>query len=143
MKNDYTWSILAGIISGLILGFFLKIMELLTGAKVYILLLNIDYVPILKNFQFPEWSEFGLHILISIALSLILTQYMNGREWLAKQRIKFVTLVSIVVGILLYPTTLLSDRTPEFTDITAMILWLLGHVLYGAILGYMLRKERN
>lgn len=46
-------SILYGLITGVFLTILLKIVQHLTSFKVYTLLLNIDYIPILNTYDFP------------------------------------------------------------------------------------------
>lgn len=135
-------AIASGILSGTFLGLFFKIMEQWTGVKVYTLLLNIDYIPYLNRIKFPELVEFAFHVLISILLSLILVIYFNRKKLPRPTLVLTITLVGIVVGMLLYPTTILSERTPEFTDLKAIFFWLSGHVLYGLSLGFLLAYLR-
>ena len=42
----------------------------MTGYKVYTLLLNIDYIPILNEFKFPEVVEVIFHLIVSVKQSL-------------------------------------------------------------------------
>lgn len=130
--------IVAGIASGLFLGLFLKVVEHITTLKVYTLLLNIDYIPVLKDMDFTEAGEFGLHLIISIVLSIIIQFYLMRKDWSSAGKVKFVLGVSLVVGLLLYPTTLLSDRTPSITSASSFLFWMLAHGLYGVVLGIML-----
>lgn len=131
---------LAGVLSGILLGVFMKGIERVTEVKVYTLLLNIDYIPIINRIAFPEIIEFLFHIIISILLSIILLMIIRYKRLNPKKVISFVLLVSIVVGLLLFPTTALSERTPDLASISALIYWLIGHALYGAVLGVLLRR---
>lgn len=125
------------------LGLFLKLIQFFTNLKVYTLLLNVDYVPILKNIKLPEIIEFGLHLIISIVLAFVLNVYIN-RKSLKKEAIyRFVWKVSLIVGLLLYPTTLLSERTPAITNAYAFLIWMAGHWIYGMILGRLLSHKEG
>ena len=62
----------AGFISGLFLGLFLKVIQHQFGIKVYTLLLNVDYIPVLKEIKFPEIIEFSFHLLISIVFEFLI-----------------------------------------------------------------------
>lgn len=130
----------AGIISGILLGLFLKVAEEVTTLKVYTLLLNVDYIPILNRVTFPEIIEFGFHLIISVLLSIVLMVYIQSQQVKERKRIPFVIIVSLILGILLYPTTAFSDRTPALNDFPALFLWLLGHALYGYLLGFLFKK---
>jgi Na+/phosphate symporter len=101
-------------------------------------LLNVDYVPILKNMKLPEIVEFGLHMVISVMLAIGVNFYITKKD-LHKETIhSFVIKVSLVIGFLLFPTTLLSERTPSITNIYAFLFWMMGHWFYGLVLGRVL-----
>jgi len=137
-RRNLLIGVVGGIISGIFLGLFLKGLEDWTSIRVYTLLLNIDYIPWLNSYKFPEIIEFGLHVIISIVLSVILIFYFGRKPLSQKSLILRVMWVGLTVGLLLYPTTSLSDRTPEMTDFAALFLWLIGHVLYGLLLGLLI-----
>lgn len=135
-RRNFMKAVAAGIISGLALGFFLKMAESLTGMKVYTLLLNVDYVPVLNRFRLPEWGEFSLHLVISVLLSIVLYFYQRKYSLSAGWVVK----ISLAIGLLLYPTTLLSERTPGIFSGYAFFLWMTGHGIFGIILGWLLKK---
>ncbi|MBY0163765.1 hypothetical protein [Paenibacillus lautus] len=133
----------AGIAAGILLGLFLKIIEHITSLEVYTLLLNIDYVPVLKELKLSELVEFALHLVISVLLSIALAIFLKQKKWSRGRSLSWVSLVCLTVGLLLYPTTVLSDRTPELSDPAALLFWLAGHLLYGIALGWLLTKSRG
>lgn len=143
IKRTYVKGFLNGIISGVALGVFLKIIENVTGIKVYTLLLNVDYVPVLNKVELTEWAEFTLHLIISIMLSITMQYYLQQKKWAKKEKVKLVMVVSLVIGLLLYPTTILSERTPELTDLNAFLIWMTGHGLYGVILGFLISGDEG
>lgn len=133
---------LIGTLAGLALTLFFKVIQFLTGYKVYTLLLNIDYIPILNRFQFPEVVEVAFHLIVSIVLSLILLVLIQKLQIISNTRIIALSVsVSFVIGALYFPTTLLSDRTPPFTSFPSLAYWTIGHVLYGFTLGILLSKR--
>jgi uncharacterized membrane protein len=134
-------AVLAGIVSGVFLGLFFKGVEEATLIKVYTLLLNVDYVPVIKNYSVPEMIEFIIHLVISVVISIGFLLFYSKRQTSSEKRILSMVLVSLLIGILLYPTTVLSSRTPSITSISASSYWLLGHMLYGWLLGFLLRKN--
>ncbi len=134
-SSSRTKQIVAGLISGFVLGLFLKAAEAFTGAKVYILLLNVDYVPFLNRLVLPEAVEFGIHLLISIIVSTALGSRRRSKE--------FYIIAGMVIGIVLYPTTLLSDRTPGLLDFQAIFYWLVGHGIYGYTLSIFNAKNKH
>lgn len=80
-----TWKLIgpvwAGIAAGILLGLFLKIIEHITSLGVYTLLLNVDYVPLLKELKLSELVEFALHLAISILLSIALAIFLKQKNW--------------------------------------------------------------
>lgn len=123
-------SLLLGIISGCILGFFLKWIQFATGSLVYTLLLNIDFVPFLPA-QLPEWIEFSLHLFVSIVIAWLYSIWIriSPHPW------RYGLYIGIASSLLFIPLTLMSDRVPAITDMTAYGYWLAGHLLYGLSLG--------
>lgn len=131
----------AGLAAGIVLGLFLKAIEGLTSQRVYTLLLNVDYIPILKEMKLNEWVEFGLHLFISILLGIFVGAYAHWKGWKGSALIVMTVLISLAVALLLYPTTMLSERTPKLLNGEAFSYWMLGHLLYGATLGVLLQKN--
>ncbi|WP_306010331.1 hypothetical protein [Bacillus sp. MMSF_3328] len=67
--------------AGFFLGLFLKAAETLTGKKVYVLLLNIDFIPVLGDIRWSEASEFFFHLLFSLLLSFCLLLILQAGKW--------------------------------------------------------------
>lgn len=131
-----------GLIGGLVLTFLFKWIESSTGEKVYTFLLNVDYIPIIGDIAFPEWLEVVFHLVVSVAVAIgFLIMYRLRPSW-KKRAIMICTVGSVIIGIALFPTTALSDRTPEITDGLSFLYWLLGHAVFGAVLGIFFRAER-
>ncbi|GIP06425.1 hypothetical protein JNUCC32_19765 [Paenibacillus sp. JNUCC32] len=133
----------AGIAAGILLGLFLKIIEHITSLEVYTLLLNVDYVPLLNELKLSELVEFALHLVISVLLSIALAIFLKQKNWSRRRSLFWVSLACLAVGLLLYPTTVLSDRTPELSDPAALLFWLAGHLLYGIAMGWLLASSRG
>ena len=134
----------AGLASGTLLGLMLKGAQLYSGHQVYRLLLNTDYIPVLNRVRLDEATEFGIHLLISALLCMVLGllwQKRARRKVLSTSEMMFVTaLIGGIVGLLLYPTTMLSaGGTPPIDSLPAWGWWLAAHLLYGAASGLLLR----
>ena len=133
----------AGFVGGILLGFFLRFIELSTGSKVYTLLLNIDFVPGVKT-RLAEPIEFAIHLAVSLVIGLLFMWWIErGAARFPKLSVRlFQPLAgSILFGLapisLFVPLTLVSDRVPAITDMVALGWWSLGHALYALILlGY-------
>lgn len=143
MKTKYivqgTW---IGIVTGILLAIVLKMVQAITGDKVYTLLLNVDYIPIVKEYQFPEVIEVFFHLIVSVVLCIILViLYDKSRGFIRNHAILFPLLVNVAIGLLLYPTTSFSDRTPSVTNIISLLWWVAGHALYGFVVGVLINRK--
>jgi len=131
---------LIGIVSGGIFGLLFKVIEQLTGKRVYTLLLNVDYFPLLKDWELNEVVEFSLHIAVSIVVVWIL--YVGLKKIEYEYRISLYIWANILIGGLLYFTTTFSERTPELTDMVAFTYWIGGHIIFGALVGILIKIRR-
>ncbi|GLO67750.1 MULTISPECIES: hypothetical protein [Oceanobacillus] len=127
--------LLIGIISGFIIGLFFYLCQLITNKPVYTLLMNIDYFPIIGKWQHPPLFEFSYHIIVSIVLVYTLIFFL--RLWDLERKLWAYVSISGLIGLLIYPTTLLSNRTPELYDGYSIIIWLIGHLIYGSSIGLL------
>ncbi|MFS0576061.1 hypothetical protein AB1K83_10515 [Sporosarcina sp. 179-K 3D1 HS] len=132
----------SGIIAGLVLSFSFKLIEQWKAVKVYTLLLNVDYIPFLNRFTYPESVEVGFHLLVSVFVSLVL--FLLLREIRTSYHKLIVSMVvSLLIGAAYYPMTVLSERTPQLTDLAALLYWLAGHAVFGLLLGWMLADRKS
>ncbi|UII57265.1 hypothetical protein LS684_07440 [Cytobacillus spongiae] len=135
-----------GIASGLILGFFLKVIEVATGNKVYTLLLNVDFVPILGAMAWHEAIEFLFHLLFSIGLSILFVFIISRYSIEKLSSYLFIGVVVTLPTVFLYfPLVLLAQKdVPTIKDVESIFYWSTGHLLYGLSLGlisYHLKKH--
>ncbi|WP_052455621.1 hypothetical protein [Bhargavaea cecembensis] len=137
----------AGLAAGVFLGALLYAAEKATGLKVYTLLMNIDYVPVLKEYRFPAPVEFSFHLIVSVVLAVILFRIVLRFRWTGRRMAGWVTALNGIVGLGIWPVTALSERTPALGDAAALGVWLAAHLLYGGVLAWMfgriLRKEES
>ncbi|WP_191561824.1 hypothetical protein [Metabacillus idriensis] len=125
--------VLAGLISGTALGLFLKGIEAMTGQKVYVLLLNVDFI---YSSPFPEIIEFNMHLAVSSFIG-ILYVYILYFFRIQFKAIKGLSAMALTVpAIFLYfPLTSLAEKeTPAFNDYPSIGWWTAGHILFAAVL---------
>ena len=97
-----------------------------TTYQVYTLLLNVDYIPVLNRYDLPEIVEALLHLVISILLVACLQAVVIRKKITSTRQIILWSMVScLFIGLALFPTTVLSNRTPSLTSIPAWSYWLL------------------
>jgi hypothetical protein len=128
----------AGFLSGCVLGLFLLGVQLLTGIRVYTLLINIDFLPFLFPVFSSEWSQFLLHLLVSCVIG-ITALFLGCRLALGAFRVAF--LLSLFAAFLYFPLTKLSVMPPPAgNDWLAILFWFSGHMLYAVVLGRMIQE---
>ncbi|MGM0851699.1 MAG: hypothetical protein ACQEWI_03635 [Bacillota bacterium] len=120
-----------GLVSGTLLGLFLKWMQVLTGIKVYVLLLNVDFIPVFGDKDLPEWMEFLFHLVISCVIGVLFV-YMMERLKVSSIGSWLLSLVLTVPTVFLYfPLSYLAIKdVPRLMYGEAIILWTAGHLLY-------------
>src|SRR5699024_12485195 len=99
--------LIVGILTSFVLGFFLKILELITDLNVYTLLLNIDFIPILGNINFPECMEICFHIIISVILTYIFYYFVVNNNSGEQNVLLYVSLINLLIGFLVFTITVL------------------------------------
>ncbi len=137
ISNKYMVGTLVGVLSGLLLGFFLKWLEILTDEKVYTLLLNIDFIPIIGTISWPEWIEFAFHLFVSIAIGLLFTFLAAIHKVLLKVKgiwgLSF--LLTIPTIFLFFPLSIVAVKeVPSVHNYLALSLWTIGHIVYAVSL---------
>lgn len=135
------YTFFAGTIAGVALGLLLKFLQQATGYKVYTLLLNIDYIPVLGSWHLAEFWEFILHLIVAVVLAFILMEIAIRRQLIGRTLIKLCIAINIGIAICYYPITILSERTPSVTSYPSLLLWVGAHALYGLLLGFLLSKN--
>ncbi|MGM8211502.1 hypothetical protein ACLIBH_01785 [Virgibacillus sp. W0430] len=128
---------LIGIGTGFLLGAILKGVQFITGKYVYTLLLNVDYIPIIRAWEMSEAAEFSLHLIVSIVLVNVL--YFLFRKLNRHAHVSDYVVTNGLIGLLLYFTTALSDRTPHVLDGVSILYWVIAHIVYGAAVGVSIR----
>jgi hypothetical protein len=120
-----------GILSGLILGVILKLIESLTNQKVYILLLNIDFIPLLGSIKWPEPIEFFFHLVVSLFLGLIFYYLSNRRSAGYKQRMLLSASMTFPAILMYFPLSALAIKeVPEVNNWEAFFCWTGAHLLF-------------
>ncbi len=146
MSGKIKLGLLAGTISGIVLGLVLKGVETVTGELVYTLLLNVDFIPVIGDKNLPELIEFGFHLIISLVIgvvfSIICSRFFPNRT---KAQAVFAGVLTLPTVFLYFPLTYLATKpTPDLLNVTAISYWALGHVIYAGFLFsvYRMNEER-
>ncbi|TDL35168.1 hypothetical protein E2R51_05470 [Jeotgalibacillus sp. S-D1] len=120
-----------GILSGIILGALLKWFEAVTSVKIYTLLLNVDFIPIVGNYIWPEWIEFIFHLIISIIIGIIFLVILNKIGNTVKNQFFVAFALTIPTIFLYFPLAALAIKdVPAPLNGFAFTLWTIGHLGY-------------
>ncbi|MCG1020494.1 hypothetical protein [Sutcliffiella horikoshii] len=125
-----------GLISGILMGLFIKVLEIVSGKKIYVLLLNLDFIPGFKNASFSELTEFTFHLLVAIPIG-ILFAFLVKRFHLDDKRKQYLVAIGITLPtvFLYFPLTILAIKeTPAPFDGIAIFLWSMGHIAFALFL---------
>lgn len=127
-----------GIFAGIILAGVLLLLHLWANNPAYILLFNVDYIPILKGLSSQPIIgvifHFGFCIISVVGLFYILK--MSDRE----RQVLFYIAVYTGGSAILYFLTVFSVRPPFITDLTSWMYWTIAHAIYGIIVGLFIKK---
>ncbi|SIS47700.1 hypothetical protein SAMN05421687_105135 [Salimicrobium flavidum] len=133
MKKIGMW---IGTIAGAALGAFLYGIEKLTGLSVYTLLINVDFIPVVRHAMGNPFLELLLHFVVSWTIGVVFV-YLLDRWNKQKSPFRFAlsAFLSLVAAATYVPLTILAVQpTPAVTDIQAVSYWLAGHAIYGLFL---------
>lgn len=134
----------AGTIGGLLLGLSLKLAETFTGIKVYTLLLNVDFIPIIGDVAWSEPIEFFFHLWIAWLIAGVYAFLLEHITFFKQQRWLSALLLTLPTIPLYFPLTLLAQKeTPSPTDGMAFFIWTAAHLLYMLTLPLCFPKKKN
>ncbi|MGM0750279.1 MAG: hypothetical protein ACQET6_00045 [Bacillota bacterium] len=103
----------------------------MTGIKVYVLLLNVDFIPVFGDKDFPEWMEFLFHLVISCVIGVVLVYMMEGLNVSGKGAWILSFALTAPTVFLYFPLSYLAIKdVPGLLYGEAIILWTAGHLLY-------------
>ncbi|MGR3763711.1 hypothetical protein [Rossellomorea sp. NS-SX7] len=137
-----------GIASGIVLGVFLKLLQSLTGIKVYVLLLNVDFIPYIGDIQWNEWAEFMFHLIISCLIGFVFVFLIDQIHLSGKEVWVLAFALTLPAFLLYFPlSTLAIKDVPEANDPSGISLWFIGHLVYAVSLplfyGAVQRSKRK
>ena len=126
-------SIYIGLISGILLGLFLKLVEKITGILVYTLLLNIDFIPGIGSIKWAEPIEFIFHLLVSIVIGFVFV-FLAIKLQISqnfKKLLGLSFLLCLPTFALFFVLSLLAIKeVPVWNDWAAFGYWTIAHLFY-------------
>ncbi|MFC7321193.1 hypothetical protein [Halobacillus campisalis] len=132
----FKWGVYIGTTSGIALGLYMWIVELVTEIKVYTLLMNVDFIPVIGDIHWPVYIEWLFHMIISWGIGVLFCylfmkkiKVTMKRQWIAA----FILAGGAATSY--FPLTALAIKeTPGLFDLTAITYWLIGHAIYAIVL---------
>lgn len=125
--------VLIGFISGVLLAAIMKIIRKTTGNKADILLYNMDYIPVLK--QWSDRSMTGILFHYATCISSAVVLYYILLPMSLELAVWPYAVVFTVGGGALYFLSALTETPPSKNDTAAWFYWTLGHALFGFAVG--------
>ncbi|MBM7621741.1 hypothetical protein JOC95_003649 [Bacillus tianshenii] len=126
---------LTGFLSGSIMGLAMKFLEAISSKKVYVLLLNVDFIPYIDSRDLPELAEFSLHVLMAILIGIIFAWLMERNADSKNSPYFWSFLLTLPTVFLYFPLTILATKdTPAVNDPISFSLWTVGHILFAILL---------
>lgn len=125
-----------GFWSGLILGLLMKWMQWVTGVRIYELLLNVDFIPVIGQVNWSELTEFVFHLIISLVIGIVYVYIAKRRSYTFGQLTILSLVLTLPTYILFFPLAALAVEAdvPEPTDVGAFLYWILAHLTYALLL---------
>lgn len=134
-KPDWMNILTAGGVSGLGLAFFLWVAERVSEELVFVLLLNVDFIPLIGAVKWPVLIELLFHLIISWVIAFGYLSFFYKKNRTNRQRWYAALFLSIGAGFTYFPLSILAIRpVPSPDNITAILYWFSGHLLYAVLL---------
>jgi hypothetical protein len=133
-------------LSGIFLGLLLKLIESISQIRVYTLLLNVDFIPIINQIKWSEPIEFLFHIVISIFISfvfILLADLLNLQKSLDKLWLLSLILCLPTFGLYFVLSLLAIQEVPAWNDLPAFTYWTIAHLIYAWVLPLLYLKTQK
>jgi len=134
-----------GVVSGILMGVFIKALEVLSGKKIYVLLLNVDFIPSFKDANLSELTEFSLHLIVAVFIGILFAFIVEHFHFYDKRRQYLIAIGITFPTVLLYfPLTILAVKEiPSPSDGFALLLWSIGHLAFAIFLPIFYKTKQK
>ncbi|WP_243458232.1 hypothetical protein [Sporosarcina sp. Te-1] len=137
--------VVIGILAGVALAGLLQLVYEATGNKAYVLLYNVDYIPILNRWESSPFVGNAFHFVFCIAS--VVGLYFILRLFHIERRILPYFLTYTAGSGILYFLTALSEKPPAANDMEAWLYWTISHAVYSLIVAeliiYWLHRQES
>ncbi|MGE7876916.1 hypothetical protein [Peribacillus muralis] len=124
--------VVTGLINGSMLGLVMKWVEMFWGIKVYTLLLNVDFLPVIGTVPWSEGFLFFFHLLFSVAVTFSYVHIVIPLKIFKDWNMYLLAFLTIIPAVILYFPLSAWFLTEEFlpTDAKAFSVWACLHLIY-------------
>ncbi|MBB4825628.1 hypothetical protein HNO89_002864 [Sporosarcina luteola] len=136
--------VVIGILAGAALAGLLELVYAATGNEAYVLLYNVDYIPLLNRWDSSIFVGIAFHFAFCVAS--VVGLYFILCLFHLEQRILPYFLTYTVGSGILYFLTALTEKSPAANDAEAWLYWTVSHAVYSLIVAALIlhrlhRKE--
>ncbi|QRG67430.1 hypothetical protein [Brevibacillus choshinensis] len=125
-----------GLLAGLALAAFLALGDALFGTGTFAVLIDVSYVPGMESL--PSVVELLIHLFISVVIAYLWRRFYP--ESRAVDAVKYVMYWMLAFAIAFLPFSLLSGNAMSWT---ALVIWVLGHLVFTAVLVVQRKSYRE
>lgn len=136
VMETFLMLILIGAISGIILAGVMKLVRIVTGNKADILLYNMDYIPVLKQWDHLKVTGLIFHYVTCIASAVILYYLLIPFDLV--YAIWPYIFVFTLGGSILYFLSALTRTPPDHRDWISWFNWTASHSIFGFAVGVLI-----
>ncbi len=129
--------LITSIVSGTVLAGFLKVVQVTLNNDAYILLFNMDYIPLLKNVEKINGSGYVFHFVFCF-VSVVSLFHLAKIVQLEKHIAVYVIVFTAGSG-MLYFLTALTNQPPSATSVISWLYWVVAHAVFGIVVGVMIK----
>ncbi len=131
--------VIISLTAGSILAAVMTIIYRLTGNQAYILLYNMDYIPILQKWEINSILGIAFHFVTCIVSVLLMFYSLSWFHLDPRASFPYIFVYTVGGGIL-FSLTALTAKPPDLFDLTAWLYWTAGHALFGLTVGGFVKR---
>lgn len=129
--------LIISIVSGAILAGFLKVIQITLNSDAYVLLFNMDYIPLLKYVETISGSGYVFHFVFCF-VSIVGLFYLAKIVQLEKNITVYVIVFTAGSG-MLYFLTALTNQPPSARSLISWVFWVVAHAIFGFVVGLLIK----
>lgn len=130
--------IIISLVAGTVLASVLKVIQLTLNIQAYILLFNMDYIPVLNRYDQIPGSGYVFHYVFCIVS--VIGLYYIAKIIHLEAYTKFYVIIFTVGSGVLYFLTALTDKPPSTNSFEDWFFWTIAHAIFGVVVGSLIKR---